>query len=278
MSHREVDTTMEKPPKSLFKYYAPSGIVDTIDRDTIKWELPCDENDPFEALACGWDEEVLAREIVSCQGLCEAFLNGLFKSQKIQEKISHVVAFVSFAERNNNILMWSHYADKYKGACIEFDTNIIEKTIDKLKRVDYAKDECEVREKIPLPHDSLGDFSDEYQNRVRRSLSYKAKEWAYEEEWRLIVPPMAKCMTSLRLDKENRSILISRIPQGAIKTLIFGYNMPVSNRLALAKRILVNHPRCEFAEVVPDKDRFLLHVEPLDIKGIEPEGKEEVQK
>ena len=277
MTHRASENNDNKPPKTLFKYYSPSSIGDSIDRNTLKWELPCDENDPFEALAGGWDEEAISHEIGSGQVQDKAFLDALFKSRNLQNTISHVVAFVSFAEEGNNILMWSHYADKHKGACIEFETSVIEKEIDKLEHVEYAVEECGKRERIPLPHDSLGDFSAEFQHRVRRFLSHKAKEWAYEKEWRLIVPPMARCMFSLRLDNGNRSILVSRIPKGAIKKLIFGYNMPVSTRLALAKGILVNHPKCEFAEAVPDKDRFELHIEPLNIKVDEPQNETEAQ-
>ena len=191
MTPSTTDNQRDNPPKTLFKYYQPCVIGNTIDNNTLKWELPCDENDPFEALASGWDEELVSREIEGGGEQDKAFLDALFKSRKIQDKISHVVAFVSFAGKGNNILMWSHYADKHKGACIEFDKAIIEKEIDVLEEVKYAEEERGMRKRIPLPHDGLGDFSAEFQKRVRQFLSYKAKEWTYEEEWRLIVPPMA---------------------------------------------------------------------------------------
>ena len=265
------------PPETLFKYYAPGIIEDTINGDTLKWEIPCDENDPFEALANGWDEEVVSQEIGKNPELDKALLDDLFKSRNLQDKISLVAAFVSFAKRGDNILMWAHYADKHKGACIAFDKAIIEKEIDVLEQVDYAKEEKAKRKKIPLPHNGQDDFSEEYQRQVRRFLSYKAKEWSYEEEWRLIIPPMAKCITPLKLGQGNSNILVSKIPKDSIRKLIFGYRMPVSKRLSLAKRIIVNHPNCKFAEIVPDKDRFELHIEPLDIGTVTQECNVEVE-
>lgn len=63
----------------------------------------------------------------------------------------------------------------------------------------------------------------------------------------------------------ERYILVSDLPQGAITELIFGYNMPVSTRLALAKQIRIKHPECKFAEVVPNRQRYELEIEPLEL-------------
>ena len=41
--------------------------------------------------------------------------------------------------------------------------------------------------------------------------------------------------------------------------------MPVSTRLVLAKLVRKKHKSCAFAEIVPDKEKYLLSIEPLDI-------------
>ena len=64
-------------------------------------------------------------------------------------------------------------------------------------------------------------------------------------------------------------ILVSDIPQGAIKKIIFGYRVPISTRLAWAKGIRKNHSKCEFAEVIPGKKKYELEIEPLDMDVIE---------
>lgn len=196
-------------PASLFKYYSPSGIQKTIEDNTLKWEFPCDENDPFEALASGWDESAITCEIGSAPIRDKDVLDALFKSGRLQNKISHIVAFVSFTERGNNLLMWSNYAKKHSGACIQFDTARLQ-IIDCFEPVEYDKVECGKRPRIPLPHTDMGDSDPKYQTEVRKFLSHKANEWAYEEEWRWIVPSMADCIRP-KIDND-KCLLVSTIP------------------------------------------------------------------
>lgn len=41
-----------------------------------------------------------------------------------------------FSEVNDGLLMWAHYADKYCGICLEFDTD--NELFKKAKKVDYV--------------------------------------------------------------------------------------------------------------------------------------------
>ena len=256
----------EKVPRLLYKYYSRENIEYTIRENTIKWEIPCNENDPFEALADRWDEGSVRREIGNSQEK-EAILNTMFKSREVQLKISHITSYVSFSERGDNMLMWSHYGDKYAGACLEFHTFSLEKYIDKVEHVEYAKEVGERRDPIPLPREGQDDTSPEYQNRVRKFLAHKAKEWEYEEEWRLMVPPMANIIKYTKVD--DKWLLVSAIPKGVITRLIFGCNMPIPMRVALAKQIKINHRNCQFAEIVPDRQYYKLTLEPLEFDMIE---------
>ena len=256
----------EKVPRLLYKYYSPNNIEYTIKENTLKWEIPCNENDPFEALADRWDEDSVRREIGESREK-EAILNAIFKSREAQLRISHITSYVSFSERCDNMLMWSHYGDKYAGACLEFHTFALERFIDKVERVEYAKEVGEGREPIPLPREGQDDTSPEYQNRVRKFLAHKAKEWEYEEEWRLMVPPMAKIIECRKAG--DKWLLVSEIPAGAITRLIFGCSMPPPTRLSLAKQIKTKHRNCQFAVIVPDRNYYKLSIEPLDIDAIE---------
>ena len=256
----------EKIPRSLYKYYSSTTIESAILENTFKWELPCAENDPFEALASGWDKDAVKRAIKSEQTM-DDIRNAIFQGKKAQEMISYITAFVSFSERGDNLLMWSHYGDKHTGACIEFDTVCLEREIDKIEPVTYADEFGAKRKEIPLPFEGESDYSPHYQNRVRRFLSSKAKEWEYEKEWRLIVPPMASCIKTKAIN--NKTIFVTDIPQGSVKRLIFGYNVPIAIRLAWAKQIQTFHPSCTFAEIEPDLNTYKLIIKPLEIDAIE---------
>lgn len=250
-------------PPFLFKYYSLDGVVKTLSTNTLKWELPCDENDPFEALAAGWNKNSIRRAfpdddqdaMVSCS-------DARFKSDGVQEKISHVAAYLSFSRVCDDILMWSHYAESNTGACIEFNVARLGDIATNLQKVKYAPNVADVRKRLPPISD---DFNEEIQYQIREFLSYKAKEWKYEQEWRSIIPPLAKCILSRRVD-DGKFILVSTIPDGAIKRVIFGHRMPVSTRIALAKFAKDKHTGCAFAEINPDRDRYKLNAENLGME------------
>lgn len=90
--------------------------------------------------------------------------------------------FCSFSETNDNILMWSHYANCHKGIVLEFDfpeeyiENLIYKVSYKssLPSLDHAAAWISVQEESAESNDII--LSD---------LSIKSSHWSYEREWRL---------------------------------------------------------------------------------------------
>lgn len=79
-------------------------------------------------------------------------------------------------------LMWSHYADRHEGYCIEYCVREIElqqsnQGLFSAFHVQYSSDlpKLCVSEALFSPHQTLG-----------RMLATKSAEWAYEQEWRLV--------------------------------------------------------------------------------------------
>ena len=111
--------------------------------------------------------------------------------QVIKDKINEIFGISCFAERYDNILMWSHYADKHTGFCVEYDMSKLKSQEAKLMLypVIYSKK----RALFPL---SMFDFSDVKNVKVSKdnlpyadiaeSLLKKSDIWQYEEEWRII--------------------------------------------------------------------------------------------
>jgi hypothetical protein len=82
-----------------------------------------------------------------------------------------------FSESHDNLLMWSHYADKSRGFCLEFDTSF--EPFTKMMPVSYSK---------VIPAVKLTDVhSGELGTRLLEKLyCTKSADWAYEREWRSI--------------------------------------------------------------------------------------------
>ena len=118
----------------------------------------------------------------------ESYFNVRKKTKEICEKLllKHQSEFVKtrgvtcFSERNDNLLMWAHYADGYKGMCLEFDTNY--SPFEKLHKVRYG---------LGFPLIDVATCLDLKEKKERDSLikdlyCHKSNDWSYEKEWRLI--------------------------------------------------------------------------------------------
>ena len=78
---------------------------------------------------------------------------------------------------DNDILMWSHYADGHKGICLEFDATKEIKLFKQAIEVSYS-------DKYPIVNIMAMDNPKEYW----KALLKKSNHWKYEQEWRILKP------------------------------------------------------------------------------------------
>ena len=71
--------------------------------------------------------------------------------------------------------MWSHYADIYKGFCLEFDTNY--EPFNKIEKVVYSKE---------MPRlNPLELLNNQGHKNILDLFKLKSEHWTYEKEWRV---------------------------------------------------------------------------------------------
>lgn len=137
------------------------------------------------------------------------------------EQIAKFIKIKSFTENNNDLLMWSFYADGGKGVCIEYELERLDEEsrwiLEHLYPVNYHDIRCksisEIQEIITdlfyFLKDSFDEsdwiFPDDYKSlkEVIKFAFYKAKEWEQENEWRIIISNMR-----LKLDENIKKKLI----------------------------------------------------------------------
>ena len=78
---------------TLYKYITPIALASLIQHGDLKLTYRKDANDPFECLPDGYSP---------------------------QDKVLSHLGIVSLTGNKSNHPMWGNYADKYRGACIEF--------------------------------------------------------------------------------------------------------------------------------------------------------------
>ena len=159
------------------------------------------------------------------------------KNNNIFQYLIDLIAIGCISLTNDNFLMWSHYADKHEGICIEYDlydfiNNPISNVI--LKKVDYV-------EKIINDRNAI--LTDKYNNQYRLTdiLSVKSKEWEYEKEYRIIKYcinmnntiklPIKKIYFGAKTSKEDKELLIKMFGFKGIRFFQISFDDIIINKL-----------------------------------------------
>ncbi|MDR2598848.1 MAG: DUF2971 domain-containing protein [Oscillospiraceae bacterium] len=92
-----------------------------------------------------------------------------------QSLFKNIFNIACFSEVNDSILMWSHYTNHHQGICIEYDFSKRSRIIEHFYPVTYS----DKRFVLQPCH---------YKKRICSMpiVLCKAKEWAYEHEWRYV--------------------------------------------------------------------------------------------
>ncbi|HEY8096112.1 MAG TPA: DUF2971 domain-containing protein [Methylobacter sp.] len=89
------------------------------------------------------------------------------------------IGICSFSETPKNELMWAHYADQFRGICVEYD---LRKLLDGLPdNIDIIRIHYDER----MPAISLNSRTPTMEI-AKQILSCKNYSWLYEREWRLL--------------------------------------------------------------------------------------------
>lgn len=172
----------------------------------------------------------------------------LLANKFIQERFLNTQNVFCLSEENDNLLLWSHYADSHRGYCVEY-TDYSDEEISYLKskaifpenvpnhklsivrnalKVEYLNDK-QIDDYISqFPEDDVEllkqwkkkqneDKEEEYLTEIRRNFLIKHEIWSYEKERRIMV--------------ENKNTLI---PPGKITAIYFGMRMPPIDKRTIA--------------------------------------------
>ena len=149
--------------KSVYKYYSKDTIVENkYDRTKgdISFSHPSTFNDPFDC-------------------------NIYFEDNKDKSDMFRVLCLT---EDQNNILMWSYYADDHKGYCLRYDLKDIIKAVNELN----LNGLCVIGEVIYS--DSRPNIKKEVKNFSYTDIRHyidvsftKYKEWNHEREIRMVI-------------------------------------------------------------------------------------------
>lgn len=113
--------------------------------------------------------------------------------------LSELAYLKSFSEDPSNVLMWSHYADKHHGFCVEYDLSLIDGNSPLLNHIfpvvysekrntrsDIVAMAKELKHLIyDIAENNIHD-GDGYLDDITSLFLTKGKAWEYEKEWRIV--------------------------------------------------------------------------------------------
>lgn len=161
-----------------------------------------------------------------------------------EEAIKHI-GVVSLSAIEDNMLMWSHYAQQHQGFCIEFNR-------DKNNSLG-SKKTLPVRYTHKLPQfrleDLIGSTGKERRDILHSMVLSKALDWSYEQEWRYL--------------SECGDVPISL--NSKITAIIFGARMSQAHKDTIIEVVSKYHSDVAFKEVKLKEEGFGLEVVPYTL-------------
>lgn len=183
-------------PRYIYKYQPPDALnIENLRNRSLWCAHPSTFNDPFDcAESLVWNRPTEVLSEIGFDRLLNADDRQLFEMAVqvaaaeesegsgyspvevfVRHQLENCKGVVCFSEKRDNLLMWSHYAEKHKGFCLKFETR--GEYWDRLLSVKYQS-------KMPTAKGTVrkrGTAID-----LTTFLLVKSKEWEYEKEWRLI--------------------------------------------------------------------------------------------
>jgi len=208
---------------SLNKYLT----IDTLKKviaGSIRFTQPGAFNDPFELLpelyvpkSFSNEELKISFDVMSQRRLPSVGeLNSDFisnecndiTSRKIRDSLNESIGILCLSTNKDSLLMWSHYADEYSGAVIEFDDNH-----------EFFKGKIDVDYRTHRPIKDISSYISDEKAIPIAELCVKSKEWEYESEVR-IARSLFDCK---KVNNEGKfPLYVMDIPQDCIKSIILG--------------------------------------------------------
>ena len=253
---------MSERPKILYKYLPYNQGSEAVLNDcTIKFTRPKCFNDPFDCKAAdisGWEQKNWAEffknrlenqypdntgfEIENCvTKLADSAINEKLSWDNISDFVDDF-GVSCFSKMNNDILMWSHYADSHKGFCVGFHTDNND-YFSEVKQVNYEKNYPKLLSSAPS-------------NKIAETIMLtKSCHWKYEKEWRKI--------KMLKLPNGDQLRDIQHYPENILASVIFGAKMLPESRKNLLNIITKKGIKLDLFEAKPCEHRFSLEINPF---------------
>ena len=191
-----IDDSKLAETRYKYRYYkwAPTILKDN-NREVIPSDLENFRNQSLEEVLRYLGTDMNSEHTIKILGKPQKEIPG-FRAFEINMLIRNKVHISCFSERNDSVLMWSHYTNNHTGFCIEYDfqrPDINPKIIEGLFPVIYTDKLVDL---TSFREQAIWDYDNVNLNCYIHPVMNKSTQWEYEKEWRFASGPGAKLQYS----------------------------------------------------------------------------------
>jgi hypothetical protein len=249
---------------SLYKYVDIAGLKRIL-QGSIRFTQPSAFNDPFELLPeivvpnntvekqLSFSFDVRAQRRQPPPGALNEVPDGYQASDAISRDIvqqfNSLIGILCLCRVSDSLLMWSHYADKYTGAVVEFDGSH-----------EFFDGRIDVEYRPLRPMRDVGAYVSPPEPIPVAELCAKSEQWRYEQEVR-VIRRLADCERKASICPRGFTVYTQNLPRGCIKSVTVGERTPVSEQRAIYDA--VKDTRITFALAAIDHRGYAFRREPI---------------
>jgi hypothetical protein len=244
---------------TVYKYVVADRI-DVLENGRIRFTQASALNDPFDVNPCLSDfiqgAIEYANEKFKGEMPTEAELrdHALRITEAFKKRLDIDYLILSLAKRNNNMLMWAHYADSHRGLVFGLDENhrFFRGTgiTTGLMEVEYSEN----RFRLPKAEEWKQDDA------VLPAFLRKSSDWSYEEELRAFARSVAACQQ--KTDPRGAAIYLLPIQKELVTEIIFGIYTPEPVKLAVVELVNRSYPHVKLFQAKLNDSSFDLDIVP----------------
>lgn len=218
-------------------FFTKSNLDDPLSYErTVRWFVQCDRT--YNTALSEQEHVRREREVRNNRNLLEKMIDEM--TVAMEEAIQEQYRVYCLSTHPDSTLMWAHYAASCRGVCLEFSVEN-----------DLFCSALPVTYRDTYPTFDVA-ATDEDENLL--PFLTKSAVWKYEDEFRLIASEHPYVFPDVPTTKAG----FLALPKGALRSVIVGTEMPVSNRDGVKALLAASGWKVELkvASLVPDRYEF----------------------
>lgn len=163
-----------------------------------------------------------------------------------------------FCQRNDSLLLWSHYADQHRGICLEFSfvrhgvgVHEIDRSQDGKQ---YLLGEVNYSKQRPSLLVNTDDASVVPYELIDKSLFTKSLDWSYEEEWRFVM-------------RNSPEVAFKGFAAKCLRRVIFGMRCSAEDEEEILQMASSKYPHVGFGKAKKHQFNYAVDIKDVDKKS-----------